>query len=216
MKKLLFIGDSITDANRDRTTDDTPHAYGRGYVFLLQSELTRKYFDEYRVYNRGIGGNNVTELYARSKLDCWNLHPDLITVTMGVNDVCFEEYTHNPNGVEIDRFERIYRMFIDDTRAKCGNVPMILIQPFILPMGENPLFSEFLEKVKAYAKVVEKIAADYGFETLSLQPIFEEYANKYGTEFVLYDGTHPAVFGAKLIAEEWWKAFEKIRAERRI
>ena len=73
MENILFFGDSITDADRDRKTDDLPFGLGRGYVFLLEGELSEKYPMQYRVLNRGVGGNNVTDLYARAKVDCWNL-----------------------------------------------------------------------------------------------------------------------------------------------
>jgi lysophospholipase L1-like esterase len=217
MKKLLFFGDSITDADRDRNTDDLPFSRGRGYVFLLDGEFSQKYPIEYQLLNRGIGGNNVIDLYARAKKDCWNLKPDMLTITMGINDVCFEEYTKNPNGVEIDRFDAIYRMFLDDTIRYCGNIPCVLIQPFILTIRENDtLYKDFLIEAKKYAKVVEKIAKDYGCYTISMQETFEKWANKHGAKYVLYDGTHPNVAGAKLIANEWMKIFELIKAERKI
>ena len=34
-------------------------------------------------------------------------------------------------------------------------------------------------------------------------------ANQYGNEYVLYDGVHPTVVGAQIIADEWYKFFTK-------
>lgn len=49
-----------------------------------------------------------------------------------------------------------------------------------------------------------------------MQETFEKWANKHGAKYVLYDGTHPNVAGTKLIANEWMKIFELIKAERKI
>ena len=65
--KLLFIGDSITDSTRANRED--PHSTGRGYVFLLESELTAQ-GEAYEVLNCGISGNRVVDLLARIKKDC--------------------------------------------------------------------------------------------------------------------------------------------------
>ena len=37
---------------------------------------------------------------------------------------------------------------------------------------------------------------------------------KFGAEKYLYDGVHPTVAGAKLIADEWLKAFGSIVEKR--
>ncbi len=211
MKNLVFIGDSITDAKRDRSAESQlPFSYGSGYVFFVAGELASKYPQEYCVLNKGVGGNNVTELYARMKTDCWLNKPDVVTITMGINDVCFEAYTKNPNGVELDRFERMYRNLIEDTFKYCGKIPMILIRPFILSCRkDDSLFDEFLVEVKEYSKIVEKLSVEYGLQSIDLQGDFEELARKCGEEHVLYDGTHPNIAGSKLIADKWLKVFEE-------
>lgn len=75
-------------------------------AWILYGENLQKY----EVINHGIGGNRVVDLYARIKSDVWNLQPDALSILIGINDVVFEIYDRN--GVEIDRFEKDYRMMI--------------------------------------------------------------------------------------------------------
>ena len=66
-------------------------------------------FAEADLINRGISGNRIVDLYARIKVDCWNHEPDFISILIGVNDVWHE--VDGKNGVELDRFEKMYRIF---------------------------------------------------------------------------------------------------------
>ena len=64
MKKILFQGDSITDCERKR--DDDVHV-GNGYASLVKAYLGFENPGEYQFYNKGISGNRIVDLYARSK-----------------------------------------------------------------------------------------------------------------------------------------------------
>lgn len=68
--KILFIGDSITDMGRNRENDFTPYSYGCAYPFLVQAKLSEQSPKKYDIYNRGISGNRIVDLYARIKCDC--------------------------------------------------------------------------------------------------------------------------------------------------
>ena len=64
-------------------------------------------------------------------------------------------------------------------------------------------------QVRKYAKVVKKMAKKYGLYFIPLQDKFDKASEKYGVEPYLYDGVHPNVAGATLIADEWIKFFDK-------
>ncbi len=206
--KIVFYGDSITDMSRNREIDGKAIGYGVGYVNSVSSTLKYENPEGYEIINRGIGGNRVVDLYARIKVDVWNHNPDLISILIGINDVWHEIYSKN--GVEIERFERVYRMMIEDTKKRLPNVKFILCEPFVLKgTATEEKYEEFCE-VKKYAAVVKKLAEEYGCAFVALQDKFDEAAAKHGAEYYLYDGVHPDVAGGKLIAEEWLKAFRKI------
>ena len=146
------------------------------------------------------------DLYARIKADVWNHKPDVISILIGINDVWHEIY--GGNGVELNRFEKVYRMLIEDTREQLPNVKFILCEPFVLKgSATEEKYEEFCE-IKKYAAVVKKLAKEYGVPFVALQEKFDEAAEKHGAVHYLYDGVHPDVAGGKLIAEEWLKVFQ--------
>ncbi len=210
--KILFYGDSITDMCRSR--DNPDHAalgYGVGYPNFIVGELSYREPNKYQFVNRGISGNRVVDLYARMKADVWNHEPDVLSILIGVNDVWHE--WGGKNGVELDRFEKVYRMLIEDTKAKLPHIKIILCEPFVLKGvatdSAEGQWQHFLQ-VKEYAKVVRKLAKEYGTYFVPLQDTLDAVAEKHGAEVYLYDGVHPATAGAKLISEEWLKVFRQI------
>ena len=207
--KILFFGDSITDMGRNRESDGV-FGLGKGYVFYAAGDL-KKEDPSIEVINRGISGNRIVDLYARIKADIINLKPDLMSILIGVNDV-WHELGENPNGVELDRFIKVYDMLITDTLKVLPNLKIILLEPFVLKGGateEN--YERFLE-VKEYAKAVKALAEKYSLEFLPLQDAFDKAAEKSCAEYYLYDGVHPDAAGARLIADEWIKLYnEKIK-----
>ena len=102
--KLLFQGDSITDADRSYENDEN---LGRGYPHLVKASLGMNNPSDHEFINRGISGNRIVDLYARIKKDILNVKPDLMSILIGVNDV-WHDLTDNPNGVDDDKFFEIY------------------------------------------------------------------------------------------------------------
>jgi lysophospholipase L1-like esterase len=113
------------------------------------------------------------------------------------------------NGVDIKRFEKVYRMLIEDTKERLPNAKFMLLEPFVLKgVATTDKFEEF-SVVYDYAKVVKNIANDYGLIFVPLQNEFNERAKLYGEESLLYDGVHPTIAGSTLIANEWMKVYKK-------
>ena len=205
--KILFFGDSITDMARNRDVDGQAFGYGMGYVNSVASTLKYEDPTKYEIINRGISGHRIVDLYARIKVDVWNQNPDVISILIGINDIWHEIY--GQNGVELNRFEKVYRMLIEDTREQLPNVKFILCEPFVLKgVATEEKYEEFLE-VKKYAAVVKKLAEEYNIPFVALQDKLDEAAAKHGAVHYLYDGVHPDVAGGKLIAEEWLNAFRR-------
>ena len=206
--KILFLGDSITDMFRNREVDEAIDSYGNSYVFIVKSKLSEVNPNKYQIINKGNGGDRSVDLYARIKKDVWNYKPDVLSILVGINDI-WHDVSHD-NGVDIVRYERIYRMIIEDTLKELPNVKIILCEPFIL----NSAFrkDDYYKLVEAYeyAKIVRKLSSEYNLEFVELQKPFIEASSKYGIETYLYDGVHPNVAGATLIANEWLKTFKKI------
>ena len=201
--KIVFFGDSITDAGRNRTVDFDNSSYGFGYPYIINAFLTGKHPKEFDVINRGISGDRIVDLYARIKKDVWNLKPDMLSILVGVNDVWHE--IGGLNGVDIVRWEKMYRMLIEDTLKVLPDLKIVIIEPFVLKgAATEENFDRFTE-VKEYAKVAKNIAEDYKCVFVPLQEKLDNSAEKFGAEYCLIDGVHPAIGGAYLIADEWLK-----------
>ena len=208
--KILFLGDSITDAKRERSFEGHLYGLGYGYVNQVAASLMQEDAFGFEFVNRGIGGNRVVDLYARVKSDVWYEHPDLLSILVGVNDAC-HDFHEIPNGVEVDRFEKVYRMLLEDTKKALPKAKLILCEPFIL-CGEysvGVIGKEKLQAVKRNAAVAKKLAEEFSIPFVSLQEKFDLAAKKYGAERLLPDGVHPNSLGASLIAKEWLSVFKK-------
>ena len=84
--RILFQGDSITDVGRTRDNNDI--AMGSGYPLLVKGALGLDNPGKMEFINRGISGNRIVDVYARIKRDIINLKPDVMSILIGVNDVC--------------------------------------------------------------------------------------------------------------------------------
>lgn len=214
MKRILFQGDSITDCGRVR--DNDAHV-GTGYALLVKSQLGFENPGEYEFYNRGISGNRIVDLYARIKADIINLAPDYISILIGVNDVWHEFGSHN--GVDADKFEKIYCMLIEEIQEALPEVKIIILEPFCLRglatenTEEEPdkwnIFNAEVHKRAARARVV---AEKYDLPFVTLQDKFDKVSELstdiMGNSYWLRDGVHPTSMGHELIKREWIKIFE--------
>ena len=212
--KILFFGDSITDCGRDRNNPTVGNGrFGSGYVMQAAGRLFEKDPEKYEVINTGISGNRIVDLYARAKVDLWNYEPDVISILIGINDI-WHELSYN-NGVELDRFERIYDMLLEDTKKVLPNARIVLCEPFVLEGGstcaieEMPDRYERFKQIYGYAKEIKKLADEYGLYFLPLQEKFSEGESRIGSKFYAPDGVHPNVGGSALIASEWVKLFRE-------
>lgn len=83
--KLLFQGDSITDASRVR---DDYHNLGNGYPKFAARYISEKFKNiEFEFINLGISGNQTKDLVERLQSDFIDIQPDIVSILIGVNDV---------------------------------------------------------------------------------------------------------------------------------
>lgn len=205
--RILFQGDSITDADRSRQDDSR---LGVGYPRLVEAALGLEEAGEHEFFNRGISGNRIVDLYARIKADIINLKPDLMSILIGVNDVWHEIY-ENPNGVDADKFFKIYSMLIEEVKEALPNIKIMILEPFVLPgcsTVEN--WDYFSTEVPKRASMAKKIAEKYSLPFIPLQKGFDELSTKAPYEYWLGDGVHPTAKGHEFIKTEWIKAFKNL------
>lgn len=215
MKKILFQGDSITDAGRDRQNDRVNKGYG--YPTVVSSVLGAKYPGEYEFVNKGVGGNRIVDVYARIKTDILNLKPDYMSLLIGVNDVWHE--VDWQNGIDNKKFDKLYRMLLDEIYEQLPNIKIMLLSPFVgkgratVGAEGNDLerYEYFVKNVAEKKELVRQIAKDYSLPFVDLQSAFDEGFKVMPDSYWLDDGVHPLAAGHGLIANEWIKVFEQIK-----
>ena len=207
--KILFQGDSITDAGRytDVGTGVRDSSLGAGYVKLIANRLLCDSPEKnYEIINRGISGNRIVDLYARWKADCINLAPDVLTILIGVNDTWHER--GGQNGVEVPRYERFYRELIEWTLSALPNIKIILMTPFANPVNDH--IASFFPEVNERQEVVEKLAKEFSLPCVKLHEDFEAANARAPMEYWTPDGVHPSGAGHQMIADAWLKAFAQL------
>lgn len=198
MKTVLFQGDSITDADRNRDRDGH---LGYGYALLVGSELMHSYPGEVYCLNRGKGGDRITDVYTRIKEDIINLKPDYLTLLIGFNDVSHELTMQC--GLSTEKFEMIYCLLIDEIKAALPDIKIIILEPFVLkgPSTER-LWDAFDREVKKNAAVAKRVAEKYGLPFVALQEKFDTACKLAAPAWWSGDGIHPSFAGHQLIANE--------------
>ena len=123
---ILFQGDSITDAGRDRKNSEpnNTEAIGHGYAFFAAGQLLEKFAEKkLKIFNRGVSGNKVYQLRERWDEDCIALNPDVVSILIGVND-----YWHTLDGGykgTLEKFTTDYRELLNYTKQKLPGVQLI-------------------------------------------------------------------------------------------
>ncbi len=189
---ILFQGDSITDCGRSW---GDPENLGEGYVRLLTTMLPDKYAKhEFKFINRGVSGDKVRDLVSRWDVDCISLHPDWLSILVGINDALITPITE---------FEEEYQTLLRRTTNEL-NSRILICEPFLLS-GDNNAYREDLDPK---IEVIRKLAKEYNTDLVPLDKIFNEACSLETPEYWAPDGVHPSPEGHALIAKSWIKYFD--------
>lgn len=197
--RILFQGDSITDGNRGRS-EDPNHILGHGYAFIIAARYGASFPERDLTFiNRGVSGNTVSDLAARWQEDCIGLHPDIVSILVGVNDTLYK--------LPVADYERTYDALLARTIASNPSVRLVLCAPFSLPVGDRKeAFAAWYSGVKERQDVVARLAVRYHAALVELQPVFDEACTRAPAEHWIWDGVHPTYSGHELIADAWIRA----------
>ncbi|MGI8510144.1 MAG: SGNH/GDSL hydrolase family protein [Gemmatimonadaceae bacterium] len=204
---VLFQGDSITDAGRDRriTAANVALALGTGYPLLIASRLLRAEPERnWQFFNRGVSGDKVPDLQARWSADTIALRPDILSVLVGVNDF-WHKRLKGYTGTTAD-YESEYVATLTTTRRVFPALRLVVLEPFVLRYRsvDATWFPDFDERRAAAARVASRVGATF----VQLQDAFNAASARTGPAYWTADGIHPTPAGHALIAERWCAAVE--------
>lgn len=204
-ERILFQGDSITDAGRSRETADQPNrqsTLGNGYAWMASAAMLVGRSNPPSIFNRGVSGDKVHQLDERWEADCLALAPDVLSILIGVNDLW-----HAING----DYDGTWETYVDDFDALLARtvdalpeVKLVICEPFILEAGEvdatwQPRFDPFREGALG-------LAAKYGATWVGFQEAFNRALEFAPAEHWARDGVHPSAHGSALMAQTWLEA----------
>lgn len=196
---VLFQGDSITDAGRNRESSGD---LGRGYA-LMAAGLFGSLHPERRAtfLNRGISGNRVKDLQARWQDDCIGLRPNWVSIYIGIND-CWRRYDRN-DPTSVEQFERGYRELLTRTKEELG-AGIVMVEPFVLPVPEDR--KAWREDLDPKINAVRELAREFGALLVPLDGLFAQASMTAPPAYWAPDGVHPSPAGHALIARAWLQA----------
>jgi lysophospholipase L1-like esterase len=200
---ILFQGDSITDAGRDKAREGKPNdanAFGKGYVYLIAAQLLAdRAGDNLKIYNRGISGNKVFQLADRWDKDCLDLKPDVLSILIGVNDI-WHALNGNYDGT-VEKYEADYTALLARTRRGLPDVKLVVCEPFVLRCGavDEKWFPEF----DGYRAAAKKMSEEFDALFVPFQSMFDKASGLAPPAYWAADGVHPTMAGASLMAQTW-------------
>ena len=200
--KLLFQGDSITDAGRDRADC---HNLGNGYPKFAARYLSEKFKDtEFEFIDLGISGNQTKDLVGRLRSDFIDVQPDIVSILIGINDVW--HHAANRDWIPDAVFEERYRTVLDALK-KDTNAKIMIMEPFLIP-AEDKLF--FRVDLAPKIEIVRKLAREYADVYLPIDGLLQSAF--IGDDPLSYaaDGVHPTEKGADFIGRLYAEYISKL------
>jgi len=200
---ILFQGDSITDAGRNKEDIgyNTARPLGTGYAMLTAAQLLLRYAHlDLKIYNKGISGNKVFQLAERWDKDCLDLKPDVVSILIGVNDI-WHKLNGNYDGT-VEVYRRDYIALLERTRKALPGVKLIIGEPFGV-RGVKAVDDKWYPEFYEYQKAAREISTQFGATFIPYQAVYDEAQKRAPGAYWTGDGVHASLAGATLMAEAW-------------
>lgn len=214
MTTILFQGDSITDANRDREGKDKNRILGDGYVNFLGASLMCDY-PGIDIINTAIAGNRISDLYGRWIEDTLNYEFDILSILCGVNDIGYALRLNK--GADAKKFEFVYDRMLYEVKEARPQAKIVLCEPFLLKLDINEVTNatDIIENWDVWnghmlerRTIVKSLAKKYDAIFVPFGSMFEKALEIAPAKHWTPDGIHLTMAGNELMAREWLKCVE--------
>ena len=201
---LVFQGDSITDAGRDKRNY---HHMGNGYPKYASELLMGSCSDvSFAFINQGISGNRTSQLFDRFYTDALAFEPDVISILIGINDI-WHRYGGGRVATTDLQIETNYRAILERIRRE-SKAKIVMLSPYLLDCDDKDAMREDLKTV---LPIVRRLAEEFADVYIPLDEHFAE-ALKTQPEPKYYspDGVHPNANGAAFIGKLYAEAVKPL------
>lgn len=204
--KILFQGDSITDAFRKPEEINPAFQLGNGYAFLVAARLGLRHPERrFEFINRGISGHAVQDLEKRWQADSLDHDPDLLSLLIGVNNIIRRQ--NGSKDIPDADVLASYRRMLEQMRAQNPRIRFLLMEPFLLEAGEvTPTWKASLRPIQ---EGIAAIASEFDASLIPLQSLFDKALALAPAAYWAYDGIHATHAGFQLIADAWLDTAER-------
>jgi len=208
VNRIVMMGDSITQGGSGP----------KGYVTLVSQSLKKAMPGQsIEIVNAGISGQKAPDMLARFKKDVVDKQPQIVTLSVGVNDVWhnFHDFSadkriadgNSGQGVPKDKYIADLEAMID--LAQKNSITIILVSPTLvyedLDCAEN-------KRVEEYIGAAERLAKRKRVQYINLHKVFKSAVSAYqkaaGKQQLLLtsDGVHMNDAGNALMAAQILRA----------
>jgi len=194
--KIVFQGDSITDAGRDKRNY---HHMGNGYPKYAAEQIAADFPEvSFEFINQGIGGNRTCQLFDRFYPDALAFEPNVISILIGINDI-WHRYNATQKIATTDlQLATNYRAILERIRRE-SKAKIVMLAPYVLDAEDKEHMKKDLETV---LPIIRDLAKEFADVYVPLDELFAE-ALKTQPEPKYYsaDGVHPNANGAAFIGK---------------
>jgi lysophospholipase L1-like esterase len=206
--KLLFLGDSITDAGRTRPVGEGLFdPMGKGFVNVVTGLLGSCYPEyDIRIVNMGCSGDTVRHLKERWQCDVENQAPDWLVVMICVNDVWrqFDMPLITEQHVYIEEYEATLNELVASAKTwiKGG---IVLMSPHYIEPNPQDAMRSTMDK---YGRAVERVTLKHNTIFVDIQAAFNNALRFYNANTLAWDRVHPTIVGHSIIAKAFLNAID--------
>ena len=222
--RVLYIGDSVTDGgwgrsgrratpSDKRNITDLNHDLGHSYVYLCAAYYTSsKPENPYKFLNRGISGNTLADLERRWATDVISLHPDVLSVLIGINDILAYIDSGTSKPFDWDNWQHRYKALLDSARSANPKLRIILGAPVMARAGHFATDSAYAAARRLVTECrnrVEQLAKEEGAVFVPYCDIIDDAIRRHPSvkpSHWVWDGVHPTPAGHALMASAWIEA----------
>jgi lysophospholipase L1-like esterase len=208
--KLLFIGDSITDAGRAESGETTPWTpqvgLGHGYVNLVNAMITAERPElDIRILNKGISGNTVLDLKSRWDEDVLAHQPDWLSVMIGINDVWrqFDTPLRTEAHVGAQLYEETLRALLKKTRPSLSG--LVLMTPYVIDSNTQDAMRQRMDE---YGRIVKQLAQELDAIFVDTQFAIDAVLRSIHPTSLAWDRIHPGAVGHMILARAFMSAVQ--------
>lgn len=205
--RLLFFGDSVTDADRNKPDGEGLslfNPWGNGYVSKIAGFLGGIYPElNIRIINKGVSGDQTRHLLRRFDTDVRDANPNVIVVMIGANDAwrCYDEPDNPSQHVTAEEYAENMRKLVDLCLEVTDRV--VLMAPYMIESNKN---DPMVQQIFTFGDICRSLAEEKRLPFVDTMAGMQELLKSHHPYYYSWDRIHPSPMAQFKIASLFFKA----------